>query len=146
MQAKSPDGRTPGHRQLEVRVDVVVDRSVPEPPATITGRGLEEWEKVWTAGWWLVRDQDYHWVEMIAQAYSDIEEWRKEVKATGLIVEGYNGQMAANPLIKSINQAQQTIMKALSILGFSPTDRAKLMIKQAEAQDALQQMLSARDG
>jgi P27 family predicted phage terminase small subunit len=123
------------------RIEVPPDRTVPAPVPSITGRGLEEWQKVWTAGFWLKRDQDYHWVEMLAQAYADIEGFRKRVGADGLVVRGYNGQVAAHPLIKEIRACEETIRKCLSVLGFSPTDRARLNIAEAKFQNELQKMI-----
>lgn len=117
------------------------DRTVPAPPEFIKGRGLEEWANVWTAGFWLKRDQDYHWVEMIAQAYSDIEQFREKVIGDGLIATGYNGQVVAHPLIAEIRKAEAVIQKCLQVLGFSPTDRARLAITEAKAQNELQKML-----
>jgi P27 family predicted phage terminase small subunit len=123
------------------RIEVSPDRTVPVLPSTVTGRGAEEWEKVWTAGFWLKRDQDYHWVEMIAQAYADIEVFRRQVQAEGLIATGYAGQVVAHPLIAEIRKCEATIQKCLSVLGFSPTDRARLAITEAKAQNALQDMI-----
>lgn len=117
------------------------ERVVPELPAGITGRGAEEWEKIWTAGFWLKRDQDYHWVRMIAQAYTDIEAYRAYVEETGLITKGYAGQDAENPMIAAIRKSEATIQKCLSVLGFSPTDRARLAIVEEQAQNAVQRMI-----
>jgi P27 family predicted phage terminase small subunit len=141
MAARSPDGVTPGHRNLPVPVKSRPDHTVPVPARPLTGRGLEEWEKVWTAGFWLKRDQDYPWVEMIARAYSDIEVFRAKVEEDGLVVQGYAGQMTAHPLIAEIRKCETTIQKCLSILGFSPSDRARLAITEAKAQSALLDMI-----
>ena len=146
MQARSPDGTTPGHRKLPVPASPTTpDRTVPELPAGIEARGAEEWIKVWSAGFWLHRDQDYHWVEMIARAYQDIEVFRADVRDRGLITKGYAGQDAANPMIAEIRKCEATIQKCLQVLGFSPTDRAKLAIVEGQAQNALQQMIDKRN-
>lgn len=145
MAARSPDGTTPGHRKLLVpRSPTTPERSVPAPPVGIEadGRGMEEWEKVWTAGFWLKRDQDYHWVEMIARAYQDIEVYRREVQEMGLTVTGYAGQIVANPLLNEIRKLEQTVQKCLQVLGFSPTDRAKLAIVESQAQNAVEAMIA----
>jgi P27 family predicted phage terminase small subunit len=129
-------------REIAPKVTFHPDHTIPDAPSDLEGRGLVEWGRVWGAGWWLVRDQDYHWVEMIARAYSDIEQYRAKVQQDGLIVTGYAGQDAAHPLIAAINKCEQTIQKCLQVLGFSPTDRAKLVIRQKEARDALEEFLS----
>lgn len=143
MKARSPDGKTPGHRNLPVPASPTTpDRTVPELPEGIEGKGVEEWVKVWTAGFWLKRDQDYHWVAMIARAYQDIATFRERVNEDGLVVTGYAGQVVAHPLIAEIRKCEATIQKCLQVLGFSPTDRAKLAIVESQAQNALQQMIA----
>jgi len=141
MATRSPDGKTPGHRYLPVLVKVRPDTNVPEPVTPLAGRAAEEWEKVWEACYWLKRDQDYHWVEMIARAYRDIEVFRARVEQDGLVVTGYANQVVAHPLIAEIRKCEATIQKCLSILGFSPTDRARLAITEAKARNELQKML-----
>lgn len=141
MAARSPDGKTPGKRNLPEPYKGAINRTVPEPPRPLEGRGAEEWEKIWEAGFWLKRDQDYAWVEMLAGAYSDIETFRAAVQETSLTVTGYNGQLVAHPLIAEIRKCEATIQKCLQVLGFSPTDRAKLAIREAEARSALQKMM-----
>lgn len=143
MAARSPDGVTPGHRRLPVPVSPTVpERSVPRAPKGITGRAKREWVNIWTAGFWLKREQDYHWVEMIARAYADIEVWRNKVGEDGLVVTGYAGQTVAHPLIGEIRKSEAVIQKCLQVLGFSPTDRARLAIAEGQAQNALEQMIS----
>lgn len=139
------DGLRPGgHRptkELAVpsqnrRVQVVPP---PAPPASLKERGTTEWEKIWVAGRaWLHPAEDYHWVEQISHAYDDIAAFREEIENTGLIVKGYAGQMTANPLLREIRDAENVIRKCLSVLGFSPTDRARLGLAELKVQSGLQ--------
>jgi P27 family predicted phage terminase small subunit len=129
------DGRTPGGRELVKSNPTLVSheaREVPFPDG-IGRRGKAEWIKIWDTGFWLSPEQDYHWVEMIARAYDDIETFRKRVKADGLIQLGSLGQPVAHPLISEIRKCEATIRQCLSVLGFSPTDRARLGIMEAKA-------------
>lgn len=127
-----------------------IDRRVPDPPVALTGRGEVEWRNIWEAGFWLKRDQDYAWVEMVCQAYMDIEVFRATVRDQGLTVKGYApGQVVAHPLIAEIRKCEQTIQKCLSTLGFSPTDRAKLNILDIKARSAFEEFMdrvSSREG
>ena len=141
MKARSPDGKTPGHRNLPTPTETKPDHSIPVPAIDLAGRGEVEWEKIWTAGWWLNREQDYHLVEMVCQAYMDIEEYREHVKQTGLITKGYAGQDAENPMLAAIRKREATILKCLSMLGFSPTDRARLNLTEAKTRSTLQDMI-----
>jgi P27 family predicted phage terminase small subunit len=115
---------------------------VPRAPQGLARKGRTEWVKVWTAGFWLKEDQDYHWVEQIVRAYDDIVAYREKIDEVGLIVTGYNGQDAANPLIAEIRKCEATIRACLSVLGFSPTDRAKLGIMESKARNALEDYLA----
>lgn len=140
---RSPGGKTPGKRNLPAPYKGAIDRTVPEPAIELSGRAQREWDNIWTAGFWLKREQDYHWVEMIAKAYRDMEVFQAKVDEDGLVVTGYAGQVVAHPLIAEIRRCEAMIQKCLSILGFSPTDRAKLAIREAEARSALQKMMEA---
>lgn len=110
------------------------DSSAPLPicPDDLSERGKTEWEKIWSAGHWLKDDQDYHWVAMIARAYDDMDAFRAQIQADGLMVTGYAGQQVANPLIAEIRKCESVIMKALSMLGFSPSDRARLGVTEVK--------------
>jgi P27 family predicted phage terminase small subunit len=140
------DGQRPGgHR---IKGDLVPTNQgrvvrLPPPPAPLDlkERGQTEWDKIWSAGEvWLHPNEDYHWVEQIAHAYDDIDAFRDEIKRTGLIIKGYAGQQVANPLLKEIRDAENVIRKCLSILGFSPTDRARLGLAEIKVQSGLAEL------
>ena len=118
---------------------------VPRAPKGLQYQGKTQWVKIWTAGFWLKEDQDYHWVSQIAQAYDDIAAYRDKIAEIGLIVTGYNGQDTANPLIAEIRKCEATIRTCLSTLGFSPTDRAKLGIIEVKARNALADYLEKQN-
>jgi P27 family predicted phage terminase small subunit len=118
---------------------------IPRAPQGLARQGRKQWVSVWTAGFWLKEDQDYHWVEQIARAYDDIASYREKIEEVGLIVTGYNGQDAANPLIAEIRKCEATIRTCLSTLGFSPTDRAKLGIIEVKARNALADYLEKQN-
>lgn len=106
------------------------DEVVPVSPVDLGERGQIEWDKVWTAGHWLKADQDYHLVVTLAEAYDEIEAYRGQIKIDGLMTKGSAGGMIANPLIKEVRACQATIIKCLSLLGFSPSDRMRLGIQE----------------
>jgi P27 family predicted phage terminase small subunit len=111
--------------------------AAPEPPEGLGVRGQLEWDKIWAQGFWMQPEADYHWVLIIAQAYDEIAAFREQIAVDGLVVTGYNDQMVAHPLIKAIDAKTALIMKCLSTLGFSPSDRARLNIQEAQARSAL---------
>lgn len=112
--------------------------TIPVPPDDLGDRGETEWDKIWSAGFWLSPDQDYHWVAMIATAYDEIEIYRAIIAAEGYTYENkLKGVMQAHPLIAEVRKAQALIMRALSTLGFSPTDRARLSIAEVKRKNAI---------
>lgn len=130
-----PGGHRPG-KEIELRGSGNI--LVPDPPEGLGERGASEWGKIWAAGRiWLHPAEDYHWVEMISRAYDDIAEFRTEIEKTGLIVKGYAGQMTANPLLREIREAESAIRKCLSMLGFSPSDRARLGLAEIKRQSGI---------
>lgn len=143
MMARSQNGKTLGGRDLDV-IDVSDMKPVTAPPAPegLAERGASEWLKIWTAGKWLWPDQDYAWVEQACRAYDDLATFRAQVEADGLTVEGYNGQTTAHPLIREMRACEDTIRKCLSILGFSPTDRARLKLTELKGASELQKLVN----
>lgn len=141
------DGRRPGGRAVTGEVVPANPRriSIPEAPADLGERGALEWYRIWEAGsGWLHPEEDYHWVDQIAHAYDDITEFRAKIAETGLIVKGYTKDMlVANPLIKEIRMLEATISRALSKLGFSPTDRARLGLAEIQARTGLANLQKA---
>lgn len=117
---------------------------VPAAPVELGARGLSEWGNVWSAGFWLKADQDYHLVVVLAEAYDEIEAYRGQIAVDGLMTRGASGGMIANPLIKEVRACQATIIKCLSLLGFSPSDRMRLGIQELKARSELQKMMDRK--
>lgn len=126
-----------GREIARVEYTLPAAAGIPVAPDELGDRGTSEWEKVWSAGYWLSPDQDYHWVAMIATAYDEIEAYRRAILEEGTTVPGIHGATVAHPLISEIRKAQNVIIKALSQLGFSPTDRARLGLAEVKRQNAL---------
>ena len=145
--ARSQNGKTLGGRDLEV-IDVsgMVAPNAPPAPEGLAERGTQEWLKIWSAGKWLWPDQDYAWVEQAARAYDDLAEYRRVVADEGLTVEGYAGQTTAHPLISEMRKCEDTIRKCLSVLGFSPTDRARLKLTELKGASELQKLVNGPSG
>lgn len=148
IERKRLTGRTPntdsGGRRLPVVCEAVVKETlVPDAPDGLGARGSSEWVKIWTAGnAWLAPNIDYPWVEMICRAYDDIDAFRVKIKRDGLIQKGSMGQVVSHPLIQSVRQAEATVQKCLSTIGFSPTDRARLGLAEIKRQSALEEMMA----
>ena len=142
MTARAHNGKTLGKRDLVVNdVSLMPRVDAPAAPEGLGDRGALEWSKVWAAGRWLWPDQDYAWVEQVARAYDDLDAFRKSIAVEGLTVRGVRpGTIVANPLLAEVRRAEETIRKCLSILGFSPTDRARLKLTELKGASELQKL------
>lgn len=141
--ARNSTTKADGRPLPAIRSTITKTTDIPEPPPGLGTRGAAEWVSLWTAGSaWLAPTQDYAWVEIVARAWDDIDGFRAKVAADGLIQKGSMGQVIAHPLIASIRQAEGQIMKALSVLGFSPTDRARLGLAEIKRVSKLQEMMA----
>ncbi len=127
-----------------VKSEYTIEKRIDAPPIPrgLQRHGKMEWRKIWASGPWLNPEQDYPWVEMIARNYDDIDTFRKRVEEDGLVVKGYAGQVVAHPLLAEIRKCEDTIRRCLSILGYSPTDRARLGLAEVKRQTALQEFLN----
>ncbi len=147
MQARSLNGKTLGGRELDlVNVNDLERKPPPPMPEGLGPRGQVEWQKIWDAGRWLWPDQDYAWVEQIANAYDDLDRFRAVVAEEGLTVQGYNGQTVAHPLIREMRACEDTIRKSLSTIGFSPSARAALKLTELKGASELQKLVNGGSG
>lgn len=110
---------------------------IPVCPDDLGERGQVEWEKIWSSGYWLKPEQDYHMVLVIARAYDEMIAYQKQIAADGLMVRGSAGGVVAHGLIREVRQTRQQIIRILAELGFSPTARARLNIAELQQGNAL---------
>lgn len=149
LEQKRLTGRTSntdsGGRPLPApRTSVPADAAtgVPRAPSGLGKRGALEWRKVWTAGkGWLKPAQDYPWVEMSARAWDDIDAFRAAIAEDGLVLRDDYGKSIAHPLIAEVRRAEATIQKCLSMIGFSPSDRARLGWTEVQTASKLKTMM-----
>jgi P27 family predicted phage terminase small subunit len=134
--ARDATHKADGREIVPAQYKLAAATEIPVAPDMLMDRGQSEWEKIWSAGYWLSPDQDYHWVAIIATAYDEIEMYRAVIADEGLTAVGIRGTTIAHPLIAEIRKAQQVIMKALSQLGFSPSDRARLSLAEVQLKNA----------
>jgi P27 family predicted phage terminase small subunit len=94
------------------------------------------WDKIWSAGHWL-HEEDEHLVTMLALAQDELEAYQAQIKTDGLMVRGAAGGVVAHGLIREVRQTRAQIIKILSMLGFSPSDRMRLGIQEVKRANAL---------
>lgn len=109
----------PGRRPLppEGALDVLPPaEQIPEPPRPLLDPGTELWNRTWTSGVsWISPTTDLELLLMTCEMVD--ERWNLRIK----VMQSNNMQMA-----RRLDNLSRLIASNLSLLGFSPSDRARL--------------------
>lgn len=107
--------------------------TMPLPPADLTDEALKEWKRITPQ---LERDNkvrevDQQMLAMYCNAVAFASEAAAEVKADGVIVDGYRGSKVKHPGLQ-VFRDQATLAATLAKpLGITPEGRAKLKVEEA---------------
>ena len=96
----------------------------------LSGEGLAFWRAVWGCNW-ISHKSDYQLVLMTAEAISEREALRELVAE---IPENLKARSALRDL-------ERQIISQLALLGFSPSDRARLGIAEVKKESKLEELL-----
>jgi len=124
----------------EFALAVIGDIDLPKPPTTLDAYGSAYWSMFWKAGRrHLSEDHDSALLEMLCQAVENvarINAWlAKDV--TRQFYETANGQLVTHPLVKQKQESLAQITAWLSLLGFTPSDRARLGLAEIRTANEL---------
>jgi len=130
----------PAEPTPEFALAVVKFDDVPNPPSTFGRVALEAWDRVWRSGRrWMHDDQDRIIVERLCRRLDEIallESWLGE-DVTRRWYETGSGQIKPHPAVAQIKEADVQITAWLSMLGFSPSDRARLGLAEIRVANEL---------
>jgi P27 family predicted phage terminase small subunit len=126
----------------EFALAVVNDDELPEPPKTLSEFGRAYWLMFWDAGRrHLSEKHDAALIERLCLAFDQvarIEQWLG-TDVTRWFYETANGQLVTHPLIKQKSELNAQITAWLSLLGFTPSDRARLGLAEIRVANELDQ-------
>ena len=136
----------PGQRPLpaaptpEFALEVVKLDDVPNPPSTLGIVGLATWDRIWSAGRRHLSDsQDRMLIERLCERMdlvAKLEAWLGEDVERRWYTTA-NGQVVTHPAVKQIDESDTKITTWLSMLGFSPSDRARLGLAEIRVANEL---------
>ena len=113
---------------------------LPKPPATLGVCGQAYWTMFWDAGRrHLSEKHDSALVEKLCNAIEEvafINVWLGH-DVTRRFYETANGQMVTHPLVKQKSELNAQITAWLSLLGFTPSDRARLGLAEIRVANEL---------
>lgn len=148
MKTGRPAGRPPkpaalkiaegnlGKRKIPTEPGIDPIDDIPEPPV-MTEEKLATWHRVWTQGKEWLTEADYDVVEEFCHITSEKETLRRMIEL-GEVQRTYRtkgGETRTHPIIQQLAAARTQWNTLVSMLGFSPTDRARLGVMNA-AEDA----------
>jgi len=128
----------PGRRPLPDVAEVAViagASSVPEPARSLGSDGFTMWHRVWSAGIpWLSPHTD---VELLLMLCESVDE--RTALLERVLSSGDNSDRRA---LRALNSE---ISSALSLLGFTPTDRTRLGLAEVKRESRLEELQRRRD-
>jgi hypothetical protein len=119
--------------RLPANAPLIALREPLEPPATpetLSGVGLEFWAAVWNVPW-ISKTGDYWLVLMTSEALCEREALR-ELAITN----------PDNPKLRSaLRELDRQLVSQFGLLGFSPSDRARLGLAEVKKESKLEELL-----
>lgn len=111
-------------------------KEVPPAPADLQTEGLKVWNTVWNAGAsWINSESDILLVEQAARS--------KDL----FIIAQNRAMVTTDPSdVRAALQANTEYLRALSMLGFTPTDRTKMGVQQVQAVSTLEKLRAKKNG
>lgn len=136
----------PGKRKLAdtptpaTALAVIDGESIPPPPSHLGPVGVLAWEYVWRGGRrHLAESQDSLLIARVAEKVelvARLNDWLGDDIERRWYVTA-NGQVVTHPAVKQLEQADAQLTAWLSMLGFTPSDRARLGLQEIRVADAL---------
>lgn len=128
----------PGHRPLPDSSTVIAipaAENTPEPQRPLGKPGRELWDRIWDLGVsWISPNTDYELLLMTCEMVD--ERWNLRAKV--LHTDDHRQR-------RHLHDLTRMIVSNLSLLGFSPTDRAKLGLAEVKAQSVVDQLRAKRE-
>lgn len=129
----------PGRRPLPDENSIVllpaIDR-VPEPPRPLLKYGQDLWDRIWSLGATWVSDKTD--LELLVMTCEMVDErWNLRVKVM---------QTDDPKLRRGLRELDRQILSSLSLLGFTPSDRARLGVAEVKARSKLEELMARKHG
>ena len=131
----------------EIALDVV-SASAPVAPDWCDDYGVAVWDAIWVAGRrHLSEKHDVLLISLLVERLQDrrvIRGWLGDHPENRWYVTA-NGQVVTHPAVKQIDQIDAQVTGWLSMLGFSPSDRARLGLAEIRVANELDEFRRRKD-
>jgi P27 family predicted phage terminase small subunit len=116
-----------------------------QPPEDLKDDGLKLWAAVFNRATWLDPELDGHLVAQAARFADDLKNARDEIAKSGRYVLIPNGSLIRSAAVVDVEKLTISLNAALSALGLTPTDRARLGQVIGAETDALTELERRRN-
>jgi hypothetical protein len=138
-------GFTPGRKPITGLLKTPKStQEIPTPPEGLGQAGLEFWRVIFTRADWLDPELDGPLVEQAARFSDDLKAARDEVAKHGRYFQIPNGSLVRAAAVVDIEKLTISQNAAISALGITPTDRARLGLLVGKHQDELTELEARR--
>ena len=135
----------PGKRSLpEPRAVVPVLETAPEPPRGLRTAGKNMWKQVWAYGAGWLAPTDVPIVELVCSLVDERAQWAALVAKGPKIYTTKTGVRRAHPAAGEMRSIDRELIMALSLMGFTPSDRSRLGLSEVRKISALADLLERR--
>ena len=123
--------RLPPNAPLQALMEPALE---PKPPKELSGSGLEFWSLAWSCNW-ISQTSDYFLVLLTSEAISERDALRDLV---ALDV----GNIRARSALRELDRQ---LVSQFALLGFSPSDRARLGLAEVKKESKLDEIIRRRE-
>jgi P27 family predicted phage terminase small subunit len=135
----------PGHRPLPEPVQILpATDGPPTPPESLKDAGRALWEAVWRDGAGWLAPSDTLAVRMLTETFDELEAVRADLVQEGRTFVTEKGYRGPHPLLAHERALAAQLVTLLSVLGFTPTDRARLGLAEVKRMSGLAEVLEMR--
>jgi P27 family predicted phage terminase small subunit len=135
----------PGKRPLPKPIAIVPRADgTPTPPVQLDHAGTALWSQIWdTAVDWLA-PSDVPMVALLAQFADERERWLVMATDEGITHTTAHGTIRIHPGVAEARRLETAMISILSLLGLSPSDRARLGLTEVRKLSGLADLLQRR--
>ena len=136
----------PGKRRLPKTPTAIVapTTAVPDAPAGLGEVAAGAWARAWQVGASWLAPSDTLMLEQAINLVDDIVTWTAAIEAEGATYQTNSGMWRTHPGVAQLNVLRRELRATLSLLGFSPSDRARLGLTEVRKVSALADLLEKR--
>ena len=134
----------PGKQKLpDLNKVIALPRFSAEPPAHLSEVGCELWREVLNLAPWIANTDGTILLELCEKMELK-KQIQDQLKPEQFILFTDKGYAYQNPLFGMLSTVQGDIVKNLSLLGLTPSDRSKLGVAEVKARGKLEELLQQK--